>query len=186
METLSIKIYDDTLRHGEQQASLFFSYPTKQKLAHLIASTGVDGFDIMPCVCAQEAELAKTLVSEGLDSQIFAATLMNKQFIDLAKDCGIKRIILIYALSDRLLFLRDPQIRLVSDFKGKTIDDDIPPHIIDRIRQNAIDLILENLRYATTEAGLTVDFAPEDAFRADFDFLVQCIRCFSPYIAQSS
>lgn len=182
METLPIKIYDDTLRDGEQQAGLFFSYPNKQKLAHLIAQTGVDGLDIMPCVCDEEAELAKTLVSEGLDSQIFAATLMNKQFIDLAKDCGLKRIIIIYGVSDRLLFLRDPQIRLMSEFKGKTIDDNIPAKVIEKIRQNAIDLIVENLHYATTVAGLTVDFAAEDASRADFDFLVQCIRSFSPYI----
>ncbi|MBW4672732.1 MAG: 2-isopropylmalate synthase [Desmonostoc geniculatum HA4340-LM1] len=182
METLPIKIYDDTLRDGEQQAGIFFSYPTKQKLAHLINQTGVDAFDIMPCVCDEEAKLAKTLVSEGLGSRIFAATLMNKQFIDLAKDCGINRIILIYALSDRLLFLRDPQLRSLSEFKGKTIDHNIPPNIIDRIRQNAIDLIIENLRYATTVAGLRVDFAAEDASRADFDFLVQCIRSFSPYI----
>ncbi|MCF2150420.1 2-isopropylmalate synthase [Desmonostoc muscorum LEGE 12446] len=182
METLPIKIYDDTLRDGEQQAGLFFSYSTKYELAHLIDKTGVDGFDIMPCVCDEEAKLAKTLVSEGFGSQIFAATLMNKQFIDLAKDCGINRIVLIYALSDRFLFLRDPQIRLMDEFKGKTIDDNIPTNLIDKIRQNAIDLIVENLRYATTVAGLRVDFAAEDASRTDFDFLVQCIRSFSPYI----
>lgn len=182
METLPIKIYDDTLRDGEQQAGLFFSYPNKQKLAHLIAHIGVDALDIMPCVCEQEAELAKTLVSEGLVSQIFSATLMNKQFIDLAKDCGVKRIILIHAVSDRLLFLRDPQIRQVKEFKGKTIDDDISNNVIDQIRQNAIDVIAEHLHYATAIAGLRVDFAAEDASRADFDFLVECIRSFSPYI----
>lgn len=182
METLPIKIYDETLRDGEQQAGLFFSYPTKQKLAHLIAQTGVHGLDIMPCVCEQEAVLLKTLVSEGLDGLITAATLMGKQYIDQAKMYGVKRIILFHGLSDRLLFLRDPQIRLLGDFKGKTIDNDIPAKLIDRVRQNAIDFIVDMLRYATTEAGLTVDFGAEDGSRADFDFLVQCIRSFSPYI----
>uniref|UniRef100_A0A2P1CZA5 2-isopropylmalate synthase n=1 Tax=Nostoc sp. HIID-D1B TaxID=2027338 RepID=A0A2P1CZA5_9NOSO len=182
METLPIKIYDETLRDGEQQAGIFFSYPTKQKLAHLIAQTGVAGFNVMPCVCEQESELTKTLVSEGFDRLITAATLMQKQYIDHAKDCGVKRIILFQGLSDRLLFLRDPQIRLLNEFKGKTIDDDIPAKIIERIRQNAIDVIVENLHYATTVAGLRVDFAAEDASRADFDFLVQCIRSFGPYI----
>jgi benzylmalate synthase len=182
METLPLKIYDDTLRDGEQQAGLFLSYPIKEKLAHLIAQTGVHGIDIMPFVCEEEAELAHKLMSEGLDDLIFSATLMNKQFIDQVKDCGIKRIVLLYALSDRLLFLRDPQIRLMSEFKGKTIDDDIPANIIEKIRQNAIDSIVENLHYATKVAGLTVDFAGEDTSRADFDFLVQCIRSFSPYI----
>ncbi|MBW4629701.1 MAG: 2-isopropylmalate synthase [Brasilonema octagenarum HA4186-MV1] len=182
METLPIKIYDDTLRDGEQQAGVFFSYPTKHQLAHLIAKTGVHGIDIMPFICEQEAELAKTLISKGLDSLIFSATLMNKKFIDQVKDCGIKRIVLFYALSDRLLFLRDPEIRQMSEFKGKTIDDDIPAKVIDRIRQNAIDSIVEHLHYATKVAGLTVDFAGEDTSRADFDFLVQCIRSCSPYI----
>lgn len=41
METLSLKISDETLRDGEQQAGIFFSYLTKQKLAHLISQTGV-------------------------------------------------------------------------------------------------------------------------------------------------
>ncbi|MBH8576702.1 2-isopropylmalate synthase [Nostocaceae cyanobacterium CENA369] len=182
METLPIKIYDDTLRDGEQQAGLFFSYPTKHQLAHLIAQTGVHGIDIMPFICEQETELAKTLILKGFDNLIFAATLMKKQFIDQVKDCGIKRIVLIYALSDRMLFLRDPQIRLMKEFQGKTIDDDIPAKVINRIRQDAIDVIVENLHYATKVAGLTVDFAGEDTSRADFDFLVQCIRSFSPYI----
>ncbi|MGL5793921.1 MAG: 2-isopropylmalate synthase, partial [Waterburya sp.] len=184
MKTLPIKIYDDTLRDGEQQAGIFFSYPTKHKLAHLIAQTGVHGIDIMPFICEQEAELAKTLISQGLDDLILSATLINKKFIDQVKGCGIKRITLFYALSDRLLFLRDPQIRLMNEFKGKTIDDDIPAKIIDRIRQNAIDLIVEHLHYATKVAGITVDFAGEDTSRADFDFLVQCIRSFSPYIKE--
>ena len=180
METLPIKIFDETLRDGEQQAGIFFSYSTKQKLAHLIAQTGVDGLAIMPYVCEQEEELVKSLVSEGLDGLITASTMMGKQYIDQVKNYGVKRIILFHAVSDRLLFLRDPQIRLMSEFKGKTIDDDIPAKVINRIRQNAIDLTVENLRYATKVAGLTVDFAAEDASRADFDFLVQCIRSFGP------
>jgi benzylmalate synthase len=182
METLHIKISDETLRDGEQQAGVFFSYPTKQKLAHLIAQTGVHGLAIMPCVCEQEEELVKSLVSEGLDDLITASTMMGKQYIDQVKNYGVKRIILFHAVSDRLLFLRDPQVRLMSEFKDKTIDDDIPAKVINRIRQNAIDLIVENLHYATKVVGLTVDFAAEDASRADFDFLVQCIRSCSPYI----
>ncbi len=182
MQTLPIKIYDSTLRDGEQQAGLFFSYATKYKLAHLMAQTGVNGIAMMPSVCDEEAELAKTLVSEGLENKIYSDTLMGKPFIDQAKDCGIKHIILFKGLSDRLLFLRDRQVRQIQEFQAKTIDDDIPQNIIDKIRQNAIDEIVEHLRYATQEAGLEVDFAIEDASRADFDFLVECLRAFSPYI----
>ncbi|MEA5528075.1 2-isopropylmalate synthase [Dolichospermum sp. UHCC 0684] len=182
MQTLPIKISDETLRDGEQQVGIFFSYPTKHKLAHLIAQTGVDDLCIMPYVYEQEAKLVKTLVSEGLDGVVTASTMMGKEYIDHAKNCGVKRIILFHAVSDRLLFLRDPEIRLMSEFQGKTIDDDIPSAIINRIRQNAINVIVENLHYATKVAGLRVNFAAEDASRADFDFLVECIRSCSPYI----
>ncbi|XWK88451.1 MAG: 2-isopropylmalate synthase [Phormidium sp.] len=182
METLALKIYDDTLRDGEQQAGIFFSYPTKHKLAHLIDETGVHGLAMMPCVCEQEQELVKSLVIEGYDDLIFAATMMGKQYIDQAKSYGVKRIILFLGLSDRLLFLRDREVRLMSEFQGKTIDDNIPTKIINKIRQNAIDLAVENLHYASKVAGFRIDFAAEDASRADFDYLVQCIRSFSPYI----
>lgn len=182
METLPLKIDDETLRDGEQQAGIFFSYPTKQKLAHLIAQTGVHGIAIMPSVCEQEEELIKTLVLEGLDNVIAASTLMGKQYINRAKSHGVKRIILFHAVSDRLLFLRDPQIRAMKEFQGKTIDDGISTEVINKIRQSAIDVIVENLHYATRVAGLRVNFAAEDASRSDFDFLVQCVRSCSPYI----
>uniref|UniRef100_A0A2P1CZG7 2-isopropylmalate synthase n=2 Tax=unclassified Phormidium TaxID=2609805 RepID=A0A2P1CZG7_9CYAN len=182
METISLKIYDETLRDGEQQAGIFFSYPTKHKLAHLIGQTGVHGLSMMPSVCQQEEELVKSLVIDGWDALIAAATMMGKEYIDKAKNYGVKRIILFLGLSDRLLFLRDPEVRLMNEFKGKTIDDNIPAKIINKIRQNAIDLAVENLHYASRIAGLRVDFAAEDASRTDFDYLVQCIRSFSPYI----
>ncbi|MDB9304090.1 MULTISPECIES: 2-isopropylmalate synthase [Cyanophyceae] len=182
MQNRQIKISDETLRDGEQQVGIFFSLPTKHKLAHLIAQTGVSGFAIMPSVCEQESELAKTLISDGLNHLITASTMMGKEYIDQAKNYGIKRIILFHALSDRLLFLRNPHVRQMSEYQGKTIDDDIPSHIINKIRQDALDVIVENLHYATKVAGLRVDFAAEDASRTDFDFLVQCINSCSPYI----
>jgi methanogen homocitrate synthase/benzylmalate synthase len=111
-----------------------------------------------------------------------AATPIKKDFIDIAKDCDLSQIVLFKGLSDRLLFLRDREISQMKEFQGKTIDDHIPDHIINRIRQNAIDEIVNHLRYATQGAGLRVKFAIEDASRADFDFLVECLRTFSPYV----
>jgi benzylmalate synthase len=143
MQPLPIKISDETLRDGEQQVGIFFSYPIKHKLAHLIAQTGIDGLAIMPSVCEQEAELVKSLVSEGWDGLITADTMMGKQYIDRAKECGVKRLILFHAVSDRLLFLRNPQVRLASEFQDKTIDDDISSQIINKIRQDALDVIVE-------------------------------------------
>jgi isopropylmalate/homocitrate/citramalate synthase len=67
--------------------------------------------------------------------------------------------------------------------KNRTIDDNLPPTVLARVRANTYDKILECVRYATSPAvGLKVDFAAEDASRADHEFLTQCIRGLRPYL----
>jgi benzylmalate synthase len=183
MEKIPLIVFDETLRDGEQQAGLFFSYQMKKTLAQLIAQTGVHYIDIMPAVHESEHHLVKTLVAEGLGSLIVPATMSGKEFIDQAKACGVERIILFNAVSDRLLFLRDPMVRQSRAFHNKTVDDGISQSIISEVRGNMLKKLLENIRYATSpNVGLKVEFAAEDASRADFDFLVQCILEFKPYV----
>lgn len=183
MQPIPIKIVDETLRDGEQQAGVFFSYEHKRELAHQIAAAGVHYVDIMPLIDASEEQLVKTLVGEGLDAVIVPAVMTGKRFIDHAKACGVKRITLFHAVSDRLMFLRDNDARRSPLLQNRTVDDCLPPTVISRVRGNAFDKIMDNLRYATSRAvGLEVDFAAEDASRADFDFLTHCINSFRPYL----
>jgi len=183
MSTLPLIISDETLRDGEQQAGLFFPYETKKTLAQLISKIGIHQIALMPAVHETEDHLLKTLVAEGLESIMTASTMLGKQFIDRSKACGIKRIILFYAVSDRLLLLRDAEVRHLTTPEEDLEDSNIPHPLVRRIRQNMINKVLENLRYATSpEVGLKVEFAAEDASRADLNFLVECIRSFQPYI----
>ena len=181
METIDIKIIDETLRDGEQQAGLFFSSEEKYELAHLIADTGAHHLTIMPMIDESEEQLVNVLVTEGLGKVLACSTMTGKRFIDHSKACGARRITLFHAVSDRLMFLRDNETRRSSLLKHRTIDDGLPPTVVARVRQRAFEKILENLRYATS-IGLDVDFAAEDASRADFDFLTQCIRDFRPFV----
>jgi isopropylmalate/homocitrate/citramalate synthase len=183
MKTITLTISDETLRDGEQQVGLCFAPETKQTLAHLIAQTGVQQIALMPAIHPTEVQLVKTLISEGLSDRIAASTMMARQFIDQSQACGVRQIILFHAVSDRLLFLRDPDISADLTYRGQTIDADIPPSIRQRIRTNMLHKVLEHLRYATKQ-GLSICFAAEDASRADFDFLVQCIQSFAPYLKQ--
>jgi isopropylmalate/homocitrate/citramalate synthase len=183
METLQLQISDETLRDGEQQVGIFFEHETKQKLARLIAQTGVHQIALMPAIHATEEHLVRSLVQAGLAAQITASTMMMRPLIDQAKACGVQQIILFHAVSDRLLFLRDAELRYHPDYQAKTIDDSIPATVIARIRQTMIDTVLKHLRYAS-ELGLNICFAAEDASRADFDFLVECICRFKPYLDQ--
>ncbi len=181
METLNLLISDETLRDGEQQVGLFFD--DKKSLAKLIAQTGVRQIALMPAIHASEAELTSDLVDCGLKHQVVASTMMRRSAIEHARACGVQQVILFHAVSDRLLFLRDPKVARDPALKKKTIDDDIPLSSIRRSRQHMLAHALEHVRYAT-EQGLKVCFAAEDASRADNDFLIDCINTLSPYIEQ--
>jgi len=183
METITLTISDETLRDGEQQVGLCFDAATKHTLAHRIAQTGVHQIALMPAIHSTEAELVKTLVTEGLDDRIAASTLMTQQGIDQAQACGVRQIILFHAVSDRLLFLRDPEINHDPTYHAKGIDVNLPKALLQRMRDTMLHKVCEHLRYAA-DRGLKICFAAEDASRADFDFLVQCIQAFAPYLDQ--
>lgn len=183
MEIIQLQISDETLRDGEQQVGIFFEREVKQTLAHQIAQTGVHQIALMPAIHATEEHLVKTLVRAGLGRQIAASTMLIRPLIDQAKACGVQQIILFHAVSDRLLFLRDAEIRHDLQYQAKTVDDAIPDSVLERIRQTMLKSVLQHLRYAAS-LGLKICFAAEDASRADFDFLVDCITQFRPYLDQ--
>ena len=175
METIKLKIFDETLRDGEQQVGIFFDEETKHTLADLIDRTGVHHIALMPAVHHTEAALVRNLVDRGYTKTLTASTMMGKKYIDESIACGVQHIILFHAVSDRLLWLRD------AEFRDRILDGQIDPEIAIRIRQKAIDKIISNLQYAHNQ-GLKISFAAEDASRADFDFLVECIDKFQPYL----
>ena len=175
METIQLKIFDETLRDGEQQVGIFFDEETKYTLAGLIDRTGVHRIALMPAVHHTEAALVKDLINKGYKKTLTASTMMGKKYIDESIACGVEHIILFNAVSDRLLWLRN------SEFRDLVCDREIQLEIVTRIRQRAIDKIISNLQYAHSK-GLKISFAAEDASRADFDFLVECINKFKPYI----
>ena len=171
METIQLTIFDETLRDGEQQVGIFFDAEIKYTLAQLIVKTGVHYFALMPAIHPTEAKLVKSLIDRGYKNSLVASTMMGKKYIDEAKDSGVETIILFNAVSDRLLWLRDRELR----------DRQLTPQIIPLLRDRLLDKVIANLKYATAK-GLKICFAAEDASRADNDFVVDCIVKFQPYI----
>lgn len=183
MESINLLISDETLRDGEQQVGLFFE--NKAELAQLIAQTGVHQIALMPAIHASEAQLVEDLVAGECKQQVIASTLMKRSAIDQSKACGVQQVILFHAVSDRLLFLRDSAIAAHPALKHKTIDANVCPQLInqsiEQSRQTMLTNALAHVKYATQQ-GLRVCFAAEDASRADFSFLVDCINTLGPYI----
>jgi homocitrate synthase NifV/benzylmalate synthase len=165
MKQIPLTIFDETLRDGEQQVGIFFDAAIKSDLARLIAQTGVDYLALMPAIHPTEAQLVKNLVDRI--PQITASTMMGKSYIDQSQACGVKTIILFNAVSDRLLTLRASSTQDTAT--------------INQIRNRMLERVLAHLQYAASR-GLKICFAAEDASRADFDFLVECINKFQPYI----
>ena len=181
MTKIRLTIFDETLRDGEQQVGLFFDRNTKRNLAQLIAQTGVHHLALMPAIHDTEASLVNSLINQGLQDQIVASTMMGKSYIDQSHGCGAKTLILFHAVSDRLLWLRDSEIRQDPQYKNITIDKTNNLQLIEQIRHRMLDKVLVHLNYAKS-LGLKICFAAEDASRADFDFLVECITKFEPYL----
>jgi benzylmalate synthase len=178
MRTFGLTIFDETLRDGEQQVGIFFDRTEKQTLARLIAATGIHYIALMPAIHETEAELVRDLIAEGLADKIVASTMTGKAYLDKSLQCGAKTIILFHAVSDLLLCLRDKEIR--QKYPQESIDN-LPPEIILQLRQRMLDKMLLNLKYASS-LGFKICFAAEDASRANFDFLVECINKFAPFI----
>ncbi len=177
MEKIKLQVSDETLRDGIQQVGLFLDDDAKRTLAQLIAQTGVHQIALMPAIHESEAALVQNLIANGLHQQVVASTMMSHQFIDQAKSCGVQRIILFHAISDRLLCLRDAEIAQQS-LGG---EHELSKASIKAARSRMIEKVIENLDYAA-KIGLKICFAAEDASRADFDFLVESINAFKSHI----
>ena len=174
-----LQIFDETLRDGEQQAGLCYPDDVKLELAVLIARTGVHAIDSMPAVDEAEAALVRRLATEDVGEKMSCATPLGRRHIELAKACGAARVILFHAVSDRLMYLRDPVVRADAVLSHRTVDDGGSLAVVAAVRERAAERIAESVAHARA-LGFHVDFAAEDASRADPGFLVSLIARVAP------
>jgi methanogen homocitrate synthase len=153
-----IKIFDTTLRDGEQMPGAVFTSEQKIELAEKFSQFGVDIIDVMPVVSKQERNTVKTLANMGIRSEISATCRLKKEDIETALSCDLKRITLFTPLSDLHL-----QYKLGID-RGENL-------------QRAL-LMTDYAR----DHGLKVDFAGEDSTRANRDYLINFINQLSDKI----
>lgn len=153
-----MNIIDTTLRDGEQMPGVVFDKQQKIGLARMISDFGVDYIELMPAVSGNETDIAETLINEDIYSEFIASTPCNKKYIDLAKYCGFKTIVLFSSISDIHL---DKKLMIS--------------------REKNLSTCLNFVNY-TKEQGLNVFFAGEDSTRADMNYLVRFINSLEGYI----
>lgn len=146
-----IKIFDTTLRDGEQMPGVVFSSEEKTELALKSSDFGCHVVNIMPSVSEEEFKLTKRLSTMGLRAEICADCMMNKKQVENAIRTGAQRIMPIVSVSDihlekKLGITRQENI-------NRTLE------IIDLVKENDIKL----------------DLCFEDATRADMGYLLDFI-----------
>jgi len=156
LETMNIegiKIFDTTLRDGEQTPGVAFSIEEKVKMAESLDLLGVDAIEAgFPITSAGEKEAIKKICDMGLKAKICGLARSNKKDIDVALDCNVDRVHTFIATSP-----------LHREFKLKMSKEEIMARAI------------EGVEYAK-DHGVEVEFSCEDATRTELEYLKELHR----------
>ena len=145
---MNIRIFDTTLRDGEQTLGVSLSPDQKLSIAKKLDALGVDAIEAgFPVISDGELKAVKMITSEGLSCEIAGLTRTIKKDIDSAIDAGLNYIHTFIATSDIHL-----------EYK------------LHMTRDQVLEKAIEAVEYGKSR-GLQVEFSAEDATRTDREFL---------------
>lgn len=146
----NIKIFDTTLRDGEQTPGVSLTPEDKVKIAINLSNIGVDVIEAgFPISSQGEQKAIKKITSLQLNSEICGLARAVKKDIDTAISCDVDSIHTFIATSP-----------LHRKYKLKMDKEQI------------IEKAVESIEYIK-EHGLKVEFSAEDATRTELDYLVK-------------
>jgi len=151
-----VRIFDTTLRDGEQSPGFSMSVPEKVRMARQLESLGVDVIESgFPIASAGDLEGVRAVCREIRSCTVAALARARRDDIDAALEglagAAHPRLHTFLATSDLHL---QQKLRLT--------------------REECLEAISNNIRYAR-ERCAEVEFSAEDASRTDSDFLCQAV-----------
>jgi 2-isopropylmalate synthase len=158
MKTMStakrkIRIFDTTLRDGEQTPGVSLTVEDKIEIAKALDRLGVDVIEAgFPVVSEGELASVKAIRKLGLTSQVCALSRVDISDVDSIISCDVEYAHLFIATSD--LHLK---------YKLKIS------------REQALEAAIRGVEYARAH-GIRVEFSAEDATRSDRAFLTQVLQ----------
>ncbi|ABK77246.1 isopropylmalate/homocitrate/citramalate synthase [Cenarchaeum symbiosum A] len=145
---MRIRIFDTTLRDGEQTPGVSLSPEQKLQIARMLDELGVDAIEAgFPVISEGESKAVKMIATAGLSADICGLARADKRDIDAAADAGLDYVHLFIATSDIHL-------------KHKLMMD----------REEAVRRAISSIEYAKSR-GMKVEFSAEDATRTERGFL---------------
>ena len=146
--SMKVRIFDTTLRDGEQTPGISFTPENKLSIAEKLDDLGVDVIEAgFPIISSGEMKGVKLITSAGLSCEVAGLARTIRKDIDAAVDAGLSYIHTFIATSDMHL-----------KYKLKMTQE--------QVLEKAIDAV----EYAKS-LGLQVEFSAEDATRTDKSFL---------------
>jgi isopropylmalate/citramalate/homocitrate synthase-like protein len=143
-----VRIFDTTLRDGEQTPSVALSVADKVKIATALDDLGVDIIEAgFPANSEGEVEAVRQIASAGLKAEVCALARANRADIDAALKCDVDSVHLFIATSDIHLKYK---LRMERE----------------QVRARAAEAI----EYAKAQ-GFPVEWSCEDATRTELPFL---------------
>ena len=145
---VDVRIFDTTLRDGEQTLGVSLSPEQKLAIAKKLDDLGVDAIEAgFPVISEGELKAVKMITSEGLSCEIAGLTRTIKKDIDAAIEAGLNYVHTFIATSDIHL-----------------------EHKLKMTRDQALEKAIAAVEYGKSR-GLQVEFSAEDASRTDREFL---------------
>jgi len=148
-----VRIFDTTLRDGEQTPGVSVNAEQKVNIAIKLDELGVDAIEAgFPIVSDGEARAIKTIIKQGLKSEICGLARSVQADIDAALKCDLKYIHTFIATSEI--------------------------HMKYKLNMTP-DQVLERAIWAVDYAkkhGVQVEFSAEDATRSDRGFLIKVLK----------
>ena len=153
----TVKIFDSTLRDGEQSPGFSMTVKEKLKMARAVETLGVDVIEAgFPAASPGDFESVLKISAAAEKCCVAALARLNKDDIDAAW----------HAVSGA----KDPRIHVfiaTSDIHLK--------YKLHMTREDVLDRIRTFVSYAASFTG-NIEFSAEDATRSDIDFLVEAYR----------
>ncbi|MGI9259712.1 MAG: LeuA family protein [Gammaproteobacteria bacterium] len=148
----NIKIHDVTLRDGEQQTGIAFTFDDKIRIAEGLAEAGIHRIEAgLPAVSPDDFKAIAEIQKRNLGPEIYSFCRCMKGDIDASVDCGVKGLIMEVPASKHLI-----------------------EHAYKWPLEKAVDLSIEATAYAH-EKGLEVVFFPIDFSRSEIGWVLDLI-----------
>ena len=148
-----IRIFDTTLRDGDQTPGVSFTADQKLLIARQLDRLGVDTIEAGTPVSSEgERKAVATIAKAGLDAEICGLARPIKEDVDAALGCEVDCVHVFISTSD--LHLK---------------------HMLKMTRKQVLQQAVEYVEYAK-DHGVTVEFSAMDASRTDLGYLKQIYK----------